>query len=68
MISTRNSIEDYDREDTILDMKLKLEYMKKALGKVPKEQADKNIETIERTKAEREQAQNKGKENNFEGR
>lgn len=25
-------------------------------------------ETIERTKAEREQAQNKGKENNFEGR
>lgn len=29
MISTRNSIEDYDREDTILDMKLKLEYMKK---------------------------------------
>ena len=28
MISTKNSIEDYDREDTILDMKLKLEYMK----------------------------------------
>ena len=25
-------------------------------------------ETIERTKAEREQAQNKGNENNFEGR
>ena len=50
MISTKNFIEDYDREDTILDMKLKLEYMKKSLGKVPKEQADKNIATMRKEK------------------
>ena len=50
MISTKNSIEDYDREDTILDMKLKLEYMKKSLGKVPKEQADKNIAAMRKEK------------------
>ena len=43
-------IEDYGIEDTILEMKLKLEHMKKALGKVPKEQADKNIAAIRKEK------------------
>lgn len=55
MISTKNSIEDYDREDTILDMKLKLEYMRKSLGKVQKEQADENIESMRKQKSDNEE-------------
>lgn len=50
MISTQNNIDDCDRESTILDMKMKLEYMKKSLGKVSKEQADKNIEAMQKEK------------------
>ena len=50
MISTKNSIEDYNSVDTILEMKLRLEYRRKALGKVPKEQADKKIEKIKEEK------------------
>lgn len=49
MISTQNSIEDYDSENTILEMKLRLEHMKRSMGKVSKEQADKNIAEIEQT-------------------
>lgn len=49
MISINNSIEDYDMESTILEMKLRLEHMKKSMGKVPKEQADKNIAEMEQT-------------------
>lgn len=49
MISINNSIEDYDIESTILEMKLRLEHMKKSMGKVPKEQADKNIAKMEQT-------------------
>ena len=47
MICIKNSIEDYDKEATILEMKLKLEHMKKTIGKIPKEQADTNIATME---------------------
>lgn len=33
MISIKNSIEDYDNEATIIEMKLRLEHMKKKYGK-----------------------------------
>lgn len=55
MISIKNSIEDYDNESTILEMKLRLEHMKKSMGKVPKEQADKNIVEIEQTLSDNEE-------------
>ncbi len=49
MISIKNSIEDYDNEATIIEMKLRLEHMKKNMGKISKEQADKNIAEMEQT-------------------
>lgn len=55
MISIKNSIEDYDNESTILEMKLRLEHMKKSMGKVPKEQADKNIAEMEQTLSDNEE-------------
>lgn len=55
MISIKNSIEDYDNESTILEMKLRLEYMKKSMVKVPKEQADKNIAEMEQTLSDNEE-------------
>lgn len=55
MISIKNSIEDYDNESTILEMKLRLEYMKKSMGKVPQEQADKNIAKMEQTLSNNEE-------------
>lgn len=55
MIATQASIDDYDNEATILEMKLKLEYMKKSMGKIPKEQADKNIAEIEQTMSDNEE-------------
>ena len=55
MISIKNSIEDYDNESIILEMKLRLEHMKKSMGKVPKEQADKNIAEMEQTVSDNEE-------------
>ena len=55
MIATKNSIEDYDNEATILEMKLRLEHMKKSMGKLPKEQADKNIAEMEQTLSDNEE-------------
>ena len=55
MISIKNSIEDYDNESTILEMKLRLEHIKKSMGKVPKEQADKNIAEMEQTLSDDEE-------------
>lgn len=55
MISIKNSIEDYDNESTILEMKLRLEHMKKSMGKIPKEQADKNIAEMEQTLSDNEE-------------
>lgn len=55
MISVKNSIEDYDNESTILEMKLRLEHMKKSMGKIPKEQADKNIAEMEQTLSDNEE-------------
>lgn len=55
MISIKNSIEDYDNESTILEMKLRLEHMKKSMGKVTKEQADKNIAEMEQTLSDNEE-------------
>lgn len=55
MISINSNIEDYDIESTILQMKLRLEHMKKSMGKVPKEQADKNIAEMEQTLSDNEE-------------
>ena len=55
MISIKNSIEDYDNESTILEMKLRLEHMKKSMGKIPKEQADTNIAEMEQTLSDNEE-------------
>lgn len=55
MISLNSNIEDYDIESTILQMKLRLEHMKKSMGKVPKEQADKNIAEMEQTLSDNEE-------------
>lgn len=55
MISTKDSIEYYDYESTILEMKLRLEHMKKSMGKVPKEQADKNIAEMKQTLSDKEE-------------
>ena len=55
MISTKNSIKDYDKEEIILEMKLRLEHMKKSMGKVPKEQADKKIAEIKQTLSDNEE-------------
>ncbi len=54
MISVKNSIEDYDNEATILEMKLQLEHMKKNMEKVSKEQSDKSIAEIEKTLSDNE--------------
>lgn len=54
MITTKDTIKDYDNEAIILDMKLKLEYMKKSMGKVSKEQADKNISEIQKNLTDNE--------------
>lgn len=55
MISINSNIEDYDIESTILQMKLRIEHMKKSMGKVPKEQADKNIAEMEQTLSDNEE-------------
>jgi len=55
MISIKNSIEDYDNESTILEMKLRLEHMKKSMGKIPKERADTNIAEMEQTLSDNEE-------------
>lgn len=70
MISINSNIEDYDIESTILQMKLRLEHMKKSMGKVPKEQADKNIAEMEQTLSDNEEYRqdevNKLAKQNFE--
>ena len=55
MIATKEAIEDYDNEATILKMKLKLEYMKKSMGKLSKEQADKNIAEMQKNLTDNEE-------------
>lgn len=55
MISIKNAIEDYDNEATILEMKSRLEHMKKSMGKVPKEQVNKNIAEMEQTLSNNEE-------------
>lgn len=55
MISTRNSIKDYDNEATILEMKLRLEHMKKSMGKVSKTEADKKITEMQQTLSKNEE-------------
>ncbi len=55
MISTKNSIEYYDKEEIIIEMKLRLEHMKKSMGKVPKEQADKKIAEMKQTLSDNEE-------------
>lgn len=55
MASIKEGIEDYDIESTITEMKLRLEYMKRSMGKVPKEQADKNIADMQQTLSDNEE-------------
>lgn len=47
MLETKRSIEYYTDESSIIDMKIKLERIKKVMGMIDKEQAEKNISKMQ---------------------
>lgn len=55
MANSKNAIEDYDNEATILEMKQKLEYMKKSMGLIDGKEADRNIAEIGEQLADNEE-------------